>query len=64
MSIKAIKSKKPEDMVLRLMRIAEILAKGEGEESPVLPSIDTPTFNEYIDTSSSSSEKHKHIVLM
>ena len=62
MSIKAIKSKKPEDMVLRLMRIAEILVKGE--ESTVLSSTNTQTLNEYIDAPSSSSEKHKHIVLM
>jgi len=62
MSVKAIKSKKPEDMVLRLMRIAEILVKGEVEESPTFPSIDTRT--QYIDTPSSNDEKHKHIVLM
>jgi hypothetical protein len=62
MSVKAIKSKKPEDMVLRLMRIAEILIKEEGEESPTLPSIDVQT--QYIDTPLSNGEKHKHIVLM
>lgn len=32
---KSTKKQKPEDMLIRIIRVAEILAKGNGEPSPV-----------------------------
>lgn len=61
MSSKAIKPPKPEEMLLRLIRVAEILVKSQDRTSMELSVKPVPTPTE---ATEADVQKHKHEILM
>ena len=64
MSMRVTKPQTPEEMLLRVIRVAEILMKAERKEVPVRSPNAMPSQEEWVETCSRGRKKHKQDVLM
>jgi hypothetical protein len=55
---------KPEDMLMRVIYVAEILLKGEGETTPAPSMVVLQTIPEDTETGLDTIEKHSHAIVL